>query len=86
MPQKAIGEKMKRSDMIKFIVDKLFYGKLAEAAKSDVRPKFITDLAEEDAESILKELEDMGMYCCPVEDLGEFGKLRTPKSWEPEDE
>lgn len=75
---------MKRSELIKFIADKLFYGKLAEAARSDTRPKFTTDLAEEDAESILKELEDIGMFYCPVEDLGSIGKLRTPKGFEPE--
>jgi len=48
---------MKRSDLIKLITDKLFYGKLAEAARSNVRPKFITDIAEVDAEAVLKEIE-----------------------------
>lgn len=52
---------MKKSDMLKVITDKLFYGKLAEAARSEARPKFITDLAEEDAEAVLKELEKFGM-------------------------
>jgi len=77
---------MKRSDAIKVIVDKLFYGKLAESARSDIRSKFITDLAEQDAESILKELEEFDMYYCPVIDFNEFGRLRTPKGWESEDE
>ena len=38
-----------------------------------------------DANKILERLEDIGMFYCPVEDLGEF-QLRTPKGWEPEDE
>ncbi len=50
---------MKRSDMIKFIVDKLFYGELAERARLSTGT--ITDLAEKDAEAILKELEKLGM-------------------------
>ena len=76
---------MKRSEMIKLIIDKLFYGKLAESARLGARKNFITNLAEEDAEAVLKELEKLGMFYCPVEDFGEF-QLRTPKGWEPEDE
>ena len=37
-------------------------------------------------EALLYTVESFGMFYCPVEDLGEFGRLRTPKSWEPEDE
>ena len=36
-------------------------------------------------EAILHHLEGLGMFYCPVEDLGEF-QLRTPKGWEPEDD
>lgn len=59
---------MKRSDLVKLITDKLFYGKLAEAARSDVRPKFITDMAEADAEAVLKEIEH---FMIPMPDLAE---------------
>ena len=41
---------------------------------------------EQDAERILNRMEALGMFYCPVENLGEFGKLRTPKGWEPENE
>lgn len=40
----------------------------------------------EQVERMLEVFEKLGMFYCPVEDLGEFGKLRTPKGWEPEDE
>jgi hypothetical protein len=40
---------------------------------------------EQDAERILKRIEALGMFYCPVEDFGEF-QLRTPKGWETEDE
>ena len=36
-------------------------------------------------EALLHTVESLGMFYCPVEDFGEF-QLRTPKSWEPEDE
>lgn len=65
--------------MIKIIVDKLFYGKLSQYTPLNS----LLILAKKDAESILKELEDVGMYYCPVEDLGSMGKLRTPKGFEP---
>jgi hypothetical protein len=76
---------MKRSEATKFITDILFYGKLAESVRLGARKDFITNLAEEDAEAVLKELEALGMFYCPVEDFGEF-QLRTPKGWETEDE
>jgi hypothetical protein len=50
---------MKRSEMVKLITDKLFYGKLAEKAR--LTGVMITDLAEKDAEEVLKELEKLGM-------------------------
>jgi len=40
---------------------------------------------EQDAERILKRIEALGMFYCPVEDCGEF-QLRTVKGWETEDE
>jgi ssDNA-specific exonuclease RecJ len=40
---------------------------------------------EEQVEVMLKIFEKLGMFYCPIEDLGEFGKLRTPKGWESED-
>lgn len=73
---------MKRSEMIELIIDKLFYGKLAESARSDIRPKFITDLAEKDAESILKELEKVGMLPPTVQG----GSMNGWNRWESEDE
>ena len=52
---------MKRSEAIKCIIDILFYGKLAESARLGARKDFITNLAGEDAEAVLKELEALGM-------------------------
>ena len=75
---------MKRSEMLKFITDELFYGSLA--ARVDNSNTAVTELAEKDAEAVLKLIEKLGMFYCPVENLGEFGKLRTPKGWEPENE
>jgi len=81
---------MKRSEAIKFITDILFYGKLAESARSDIRPKWTTDLAEEDAEAVLKELEKLGML--PPPDYtetyysGDEPGGYSPNSWENEDE
>ena len=84
---------MKRSEMIELIIDKLFYGKLAESARSDIRPKFITDLAEQDAESILKKLEEVGMLppkACIERSVRVGDEQRTAyhntNEWEPEDE
>jgi hypothetical protein len=74
---------MKRSEMLKFITDELFYGSLA--ARVDNSDAMVTELAEKDAEAVLKLIEKFGMFYCPVEDFGEF-QLRTPKGWEPEDE
>jgi hypothetical protein len=75
---------MKRSEMLKVITDELFYGSLA--ARVDKSNTTVTELAEKDAEAVLKLIEKLGMFYCPVENLGEFGKLRTPKGWEPENE
>lgn len=82
---------MKRSEMIKLITDKLFYGKLAEKAR--LSGAMITDLAEKDAEAILKRLESVGML--PPEstvekiiNCGDGQKLETSTGniWEDEQE
>jgi hypothetical protein len=36
-------------------------------------------------EALLHTMESLGMFYCPVEDLGEF-QLRVPRGWESEDE
>jgi hypothetical protein len=56
-----VGGMMKRSEIVKVITDILFYGRLSEAARLGARKDFITNLAEEDAEAVLKELEKFGM-------------------------
>ncbi len=50
---------MKRSEMIKNIVDVLFYGSLA--ARVDNRNEMITLLAEKDANDVLELMEKAGM-------------------------
>lgn len=64
---------MKREEMIEIISDFLW--------KSNGDYGFKRQ-AKADAEALLDILEDNGMFYCPVEDLGDFGKLRTPKGWE----
>ena len=41
---------------------------------------------QEQVEVMLSIFEKLGMFYCPVENLGSFGTLRTPKGWEVEDE
>lgn len=62
---------MKRSTMIK------------KALNHDLNTVCVN---EAQVERMLEVFEKLGMFYCPVENLGEFGKLRTPKGWEPEDE
>ena len=69
--------------MVKLITTELFYGSLS--ARVDNTDGTITELAEKDAEAVLKLVEKFDMFYCPVEDFVEF-QLRTPKGWEPEDE
>jgi hypothetical protein len=73
---------MKRSEAIKCIIDILFYGKLAESARLGARKDFITNLAEEDAEAVLKELEKFDMLPPTVQG----GSMNGWNRWEPEDE
>ncbi len=41
---------------------------------------------EEQVEVMLKIFERYGMRYCQLEDLGDIGKLITPRGWEEEDE
>lgn len=66
---------MKRSYMVELIAEFLW--------KSNEEYGF-KRLAKEDAEKILKIIEDNHMIYCPIEDLGDFGKLRILKGWEEE--
>lgn len=50
---------MKRSEMVKFITTELFYGSLS--ARVDNTGGMITELAEKDAEAVLKLVEKLGM-------------------------
>jgi hypothetical protein len=50
---------MKRSEMLKVITDELFYGSLA--ARVDKSNTTVTELAEKDAEAVLKLIEKLGM-------------------------
>lgn len=73
---------MKRSEMLKVITDELFYGSLA--ARVDKSNTTVTELAEKDAEAVLKLIEKFGMFYCPKPKDG--GNLRVPRGWETEDE
>lgn len=84
---------MKRSDMLKFIVDKLFYGSLA--SRVDNESGFITELCEKDAERILEEMENLGIRAPSRKlDYGEYQAIRMLCSepfdiyhqWDREDE
>jgi hypothetical protein len=50
---------MKRSEMLKVITDELFYGSLA--ARVNKSNTTVTELAEKDAEAVLKLIEKFGM-------------------------
>jgi hypothetical protein len=72
---------MKRSEAIEVIGKVLTYGKsgFPPEKRHAYEKKSLAD-------TILTELESLGMFYCPVENLGDFGQLRTPKGWEPENE
>jgi hypothetical protein len=76
---------MKRSEMLEKMVFSMELHAGNDPAWLDSVPGMKAG-ALDYADKILRDLEDDGMFYCPVEDLGEFGKLRTPKSWEPENE
>jgi len=68
---------MKRSEMLSKIASVIInYNEVDSIIKRDK--------ALEMAETILQVQEEDGMFYCPVEDLGDFGQLRTPKGWEGE--
>lgn len=79
---------MKRSDMLKNIVDVLFYGSLA--ARVDNDSVFVTELAEKDANEVLDLMEKLGMLppyiqeTCQthvvIPDWGESQLLKTADS------
>ena len=79
---------MKRSEMVKFITTELFYGSLS--ARVDNTSGMITELAEKDAEAVLKLVEKLGML--PPPDYtetyysGDEPGGYHPNFWENEDE
>jgi len=76
---------MKRSEMLKVITDELFYGSLA--ARVDNSNIMITELAEKDAEAILKLIEKFGMLPPFVDQYESNTSLDLiGNRWEPEDE
>jgi hypothetical protein len=75
---------MKRSEMLEKMVFSMELHAGNDPAWLDQMPGMKAG-ALDYADKILRDLEDGGMFYCPVEDLGEF-QLRTPKGWETEDE
>ena len=76
---------MKRSEMLKFITTELFYGSLA--ARVDSTEGMITELAEKDAEAVLKLVESIGMLPPFVDDYESDTSLDLiGNRWETEDE
>lgn len=66
---------MKREEMVEIMAEFLWKKNIEYGFKHQ---------AKKDAETLLDIMEDNGMFYCPVEDLGDFGKLRTPRGWEQE--
>ena len=86
---------MKRSDMVKFIATKLYYGSLA--ARVDSNDLTIIALAENDAEDVLKVIEEWRMkaprYIACMANGKKYNKETDPahdvidiEAWEPENE
>ena len=75
---------MKRSDMLEKMVFSMELHAGNDPAWLDQMPGMKAG-ALDYADKILRDLEEAGMFYCPVEDFVEF-QLRTPKGWEPEDE
>lgn len=86
---------MKRSDMVKFITTELFYGSLS--ARVDTGEIRITELAEKDAEAVLKLIEKFNMkpprYIACMANGKEFNPetdqgrdVMDIQAWEPENE
>jgi hypothetical protein len=75
---------MKRSEMLEKMVFSMELHACNDPAWLDQMPG-MKAAALDYADKILRDLEEAGMFYCPVENLGDFGRLRTPKSWEPEE-
>ena len=75
---------MKRSEMLEKMVFSMELHAGNDPAWLDSVPGMKAG-ALDYADKILRDLEEAGMFYCPVEDFGEF-QLRTPKGWESEDE
>lgn len=85
---------MKRSEMLKVITDELFYGSLA--ARVDKSNTTVTELAEKDAEAVLKLIEKFGMLPPMSDETMSSNPFHVADSilesvahdfkWEPEDD
>lgn len=76
---------MKRSEMLEKLVFSMEMHAGNDPAWLDYQPGMKAG-ALDYADKILRDLEEADMFYCPVIDFDEFGRLRTPKGWEPEDE
>lgn len=87
--------KMKRSEIVKHITTELFYGSLA--ARVDNTDVMVTELAEKDAEAVLKLIEKFNMkpprYIACMANGKEFNPetdqgrdVMDIQAWEPENE
>lgn len=73
---------MKRSEMLEKMVFSMELRAGNDPAWLDQIPDMKAGVLDY-ASKILRDLEEEGMFYCPVEDCGEF-QLRTPKGWEQE--
>ena len=74
---------MKRSEMLEKMVFSMELHAGNDPAWLDYMPG-MKARALDYADKILRDLEEEGIFYCPVEDLGVF-KLRVPKGWESEE-
>lgn len=74
---------MKRSEMLEKMVFSMELHAGNDPAWLDSVPG-IKAKALDYADKILRDLEELEMFYCPVEDFGEF-QLRIFKGWEPEE-
>jgi hypothetical protein len=75
---------MKRSEMLEKMVFSMELHAGNDPAWLDQMPDMKAGVLDY-ASKILRDLEDDGMFYCPVEDFREL-QLRTPKGWGAEDE
>jgi hypothetical protein len=71
---------MKRNEMLEKMVFSMELHAGNDPAWLDQMPS-VKAGAYDYANKILRDLEDSGMFYCPIEDCGEF-QLRTPKGWD----